>query len=156
VVVGFYFLNWIPPVPLSMKFGGMYHQVTKFGAVYQLTLEKPPWYRFWRRSDEVFRAADAAYCFTAVFAPVDLQTQIYHHWQYRPSVGQAGFATTDLIRLTILGGREEGYRSYTTKRRLLPGRWRVDVETADGRIIGRVAFRVEEGQDRREFEAMQY
>jgi hypothetical protein len=156
VLVGFYFLNWIPPVPLSMKFGGMYHQITKAGEVYELTFEKPPWYRVWRRSDDVFQGLDPAYCFTAVFAPVDLQTQIYHHWQYRPFTGGRGFATTDRIRLAILGGREGGYRSYTAKRRLSPGKWRVDVETADGRIIGRVAFRVEEAQGPREFETIAY
>ena len=156
VLLGFYFLNWIPPVPLSLKFSGMYHQITKLEDSYQLTLEKPPWYRFWQRSDDVFRDLDPAYCFTAVFAPVELQAQIYHHWQYRPLVGAAGFATTDRIRLTILGGREGGYRSYTAKRRLAPGKWRVDVETADGRIIGRVAFRVEEGRGARELETRSY
>lgn len=29
LMIGFYFLNWIPPVPLSLKFAGMYHQVQR-------------------------------------------------------------------------------------------------------------------------------
>jgi hypothetical protein len=156
IIMGSYFLNWIPPVPLSLKFGGMYHHITKVGDSYQLTMEKRPWYRVWQRSDGVFRDPDPAYCFTAVFAPVDLQTQIFHHWQYRPLSGIAGFATTDRIRLPIRGGREEGYRSYTAKRRLTPGKWRVDVETADGRIIGRIAFLVEEGESAGAFETRFY
>jgi hypothetical protein len=47
--------------------------------------------------------------------------------------------------MTIAGGREAGYRGYTTKSKLDPGEWRVDVETKDGRVIGRIGFHVEEG-----------
>ena len=146
VLVGFYFLNWIPPVPLSMKFGGVYHKITKADGAYQLAFEQGAWYQFWKRSDDPFRGGEPAYCFTAVFAPVDLHTTVYHRWQYRPRNGQA-FSTTDRIGFAISGGRERGYRVYTAKQRLMPGDWRVDVETPEGRIIGRVGFRVEEPSD---------
>ncbi len=147
VVVLFYFLNWIPPVPLSMTFGGIFHQIAKLGEDYLLSFEKGPWYRVWQRSDNPFRGTEAAYCFTAVFAPVDLHADIYHRWQYRQPPGRR-FVTTDRIRLTIIGGREGGYRAYTVKQRVLPGDWRVDVETDDGRTIGLVSFRVEEAPGR--------
>ncbi|HXF91565.1 MAG TPA: DUF2914 domain-containing protein [Nitrospiraceae bacterium] len=145
VLVGFYFLNWIPPVPLSMKFGGIYHNVTKVADAYELSFERGRWFQIWKRSDDPFRGEEPAYCFTAVFAPVDLKTTIYHHWQYRPTGarGKRSFVTADRIPISISGGREAGYRAYTVKQRLTPGEWRVDVEAADGRIIGRVNFRVE-------------
>ncbi|HEY7532205.1 MAG TPA: DUF2914 domain-containing protein, partial [Nitrospiraceae bacterium] len=57
------------------------------------------------------------------------------------------FAHADRIPIKISGGREGGYRAYTFKQRLDSGDWRVDVETEDGRIIGRVSVRVEERED---------
>ena len=143
VMVGFYLLNWIPPVPLSMKFGGVYQKIAKADGAYRLTFEEGDWYQYWKRSDDPFQGKEPAYCFTAVFAPVDMRTTIYHRWQYRPAAGR-DFSTTDRIGFAISGGREGGYRVYTAKQRLIPGDWRVDVETAEGRIIGRVRFRVEE------------
>ena len=145
VLVLLYFVNWIPPVPLSLKFGGLYHEVEKVDDRYRLGFEAARWYQLWKRSDTVFHGEGPAYCFTAVFAPVDLKTTIYHHWQYRaPRRNGAGtFTTTDRIPMLISGGREEGYRGYTVKSRVTGGDWRVDVETEDGRIVGRVAFRVE-------------
>lgn len=141
VLVGFYFLNWIPPVPLSMKRGGIYHQVTKEDGLYRLTFEEGDWYQVWKRSDNPFRGEGPAYCFTAVYAPVRLHGTIYHRWQHRQPNGD--FSQTDRIGMTISGGREGGYRGYTVKQKLAPGDWRVDVETEDGRIIGRVGFQVE-------------
>jgi hypothetical protein len=156
VLVGFYFLNWIPPVPLSMKFGGVYQKVAKADGAYRLTFGQGAWYQYWKRSDDPFRGTGPAYCFTAVFAPVDMRTTIFHRWQYRPAAG-LDFSTTDRIALAIAGGREGGYRGYTIKQRVMPGDWRVDVETPDGRVIGRVSFRVEEPSgERPEFEALTY
>jgi hypothetical protein len=137
-----YFLNWIPPVPLSMSFGGAYQHVTRAGDVYELGFEKGPWYQFWKRSDDLLPASLEAYCFTAIFAPVHMRTRIYHHWQYyQPESGR--YVTTDRIPVPIVGGRSGGYRAYSVKQSLFPGDWRVNVETADARIIGRVSFRVE-------------
>ncbi len=145
VLVGFYFLHWIPPVPLSLKFAGIYHQVEKKDGAFRLGFEQGSWYQFWKRSDDPFRGAGPAHCFTAVFAPVALQTTIVHHWQYRPAGrSDAAFVTTDRIPLAISGGREAGYRGVTVKSRLDPGEWRVDVETHEGQVIGRIGFHVTE------------
>ena len=145
--VWFYFLNWIPPVPLSLKFGGVYHEITKTNDTYHLTFAEGSWYQWGKRSDDTFQGTGPLYCFTAVFAPLSLETTIFHHWQHRPlpstSHSQSGrFSTTDRIPITISGGREHGYRSYTVKQRVPPGDWRVDVETKDGRLIGRITFTV--------------
>lgn len=145
LLVGFYFLNWIPPVPLSLKFGGIYHEVKKTGDRFELSFEKR-WYQVWKRSDNAFPANEPIYCFTAVFAPVDLNTTVYHHWFFRANDSRS-FTHADKIPIKISGGREGGYRAYTFKLRLNPGDWRVDVETEDGRIVGRVSVRVEERGD---------
>ncbi len=138
-LIGFYFLNWIPPVPLSLKFGGIYHEVKKTGDRFELSFDRQ-WHEVWKRSDSTFPADEPVYCFTAVFAPVALSTTVYHHWYYRPDDTKA-FIHADKIPIKISGGREGGYRAYSFKQRLEPGDWRVDVETEDGRIIGRVAVR---------------
>ncbi len=145
--VGFYFLNWIPPVPLSLKFGGVYHEITKTNDTYHLTFAEEAWYQWWKRSDDTFQGTGPLYCFTAVFAPLSLETTIVHHWQHRPLPETPDspirpFSTTDRIPITISGGREHGYRSYTVKQRVSPGDWRVDVETKDGQLIGRLTFAV--------------
>ena len=140
ILVGFYFLNWIPPVPLSLKFGGIYHDVKRPGDHFELAYERR-WYEFWKRSDTTFPADTPIYCFTAVFAPVDLNTTIYHHWYYRPHDSRP-FTHADKIPLKISGGREGGYRAYSFKQGLDPGDWRGDVEAGDGRILGRVSVTV--------------
>ncbi len=145
LLVGFYFMNWIPPVPLSLKFGGIYHEVRKSGDQFELLFERK-WYEVWKTSDSVFPANEPIYCFTAVFAPVALKTTVYHHWYFRRDSSKP-YSHADKIPLQISGGREGGYRAYTFKQRLDPGDWRVDVETEDGRIIGRVTVRIEERAD---------
>ena len=139
-----YFLNWIPPIPLSLKFGGIYHQIEKNQDEYLLTYEKGPWYDIWKESNDRVGIDAPVYCFSSVFAPVTLQTTIYHHWQWRDFKEPASFMTTDRIPITITGGREKGYRSYTTKHRVQPGEWRVNVETEDGRLLGLMTFFAED------------
>ena len=87
LLVGFYFLNWIPPVPLSLKYGGFYHEVKRAGDRFELSFEKQ-WYQLLKRSDDTFPADEPIYCFTAVFAPVDLNTTVYQHWYVRPDGGK--------------------------------------------------------------------
>ncbi len=140
---GFYFLNWIPPVPLSLKEGGMYHHIQKKDGLYELRFEKGSWYQFWKQSDNTFHYApgDTVFCFASVFAPTRLNTNIIHHWQ-RYDEKQDRWLTTDRRSYRIKGGRDGGYRGYTYKKNMRQGAWRVDVETAGGLLLGRIGFDV--------------
>jgi hypothetical protein len=78
-----------------------------------------------------------------VFSPTHLDTQIVHEWQYYNPVDEE-WQTTDTISFPIIGGRDGGYRGYSSKSTISPGRWRVNVETPHGQTIGRINFQVEE------------
>ncbi|NJN70638.1 MAG: DUF2914 domain-containing protein, partial [Nitrospira sp.] len=141
VLVGFYFLNWIPPVPLSLKFGGIYHEVKRTGNQFELSFEKQ-WYQFWKRANTTFPADEPIYCFTAVFAPVDLNTTIYHHWYFRPNDARPVHACGSNPNQDFWWGAKAAIAPIASSRGLDSGDWRVDVEAEDGRIIGRVAVTV--------------
>jgi hypothetical protein len=77
-----------------------------------------------------------------VFAPYRLTTNIVHQWEWRdPRNGD--WVAKDRMRFTIHGGRADGYRTYSLRRTLQPGEWRVNILSDDGRTIGRVRFAVE-------------
>ena len=139
----FYFLNWIPPVPLSLKAGGIYHHVHKTDNYYLARFEQGRWYQPFKSSDNSYHYApgDTVYCFASVFAPARLNKQIVHRWQFYDRK-KGTWQTTDHQRYRISGGRDGGYRGYTYKRHLQPGEWRVDVETADGSLLGRIPFEI--------------
>jgi hypothetical protein len=140
----FYLLNWIPPVPLSLKAGGIYRNVTRVDGTYQLSYAKPPWYLFLRRGEPVFRRTkeDSVYCFTAIFAPTELKKKIYHHWQLLDPK-EDEWVETDRVGFEITGGSDIGWRGYTAKHNMTPGQWRVQVKTDDGLLLGEVSFEVE-------------
>ncbi len=139
-----YFINWIPPVPLSLKEGGVYHYIHKNADQYEMRFEKGNWYQFWKKSDDIFHytPGDTVFCFASVFAPTKLDKKIVHHWQvYNENQGE--WLTTDRRSYRIVGGRDGGYRGYTYKRNLQEGEWRVDVETKEESLLGRISFTIE-------------
>lgn len=142
-VVFFYVNQWIPPVPLALRDGGVYNDVTHDEGAFVLHYEEPPWYQPWTDDSDPFHIApdDTIHCFAAVFAPTSLETKIYHHWQKYDPVDDR-WLDTDRIGYEVVGGRRNGYRGVTFKRHIHPGEWRVTVEAADGRPIGRIRFNV--------------
>lgn len=143
LVVIFYLNHWIPPIPLALREGGVYHEVSRQSNAFVLRYEKPPWYRPWINDDTPFHYAsgDTVHCFAAVFAPTTLETKIYHEWQYYDATRDV-WVKTDRIGYQVVGGRYNGYRGVTFKQNLHPGEWRVSVETAGQRPIGRIYFDV--------------
>ncbi|MCB9649164.1 MAG: DUF2914 domain-containing protein [Deltaproteobacteria bacterium] len=54
-------------------------------------------------------------------------------------------ARVDVVDLDVRGGREEGFRTWSTKRNLGPrpqGRWRCRVVTAAGQVVGQIRFEI--------------
>jgi hypothetical protein len=119
----------------------VYHRVERQGEVYALYRDPAPW-TSWLVRDQRFvaRPGDQIYAFVAVYSPARFEDAVFVRWELRDAA--QGWQTSDRLPLTIVGGREEGFRAYTTKRNYSPGRWRVSVETSDGRQIGRLAFTV--------------
>jgi hypothetical protein len=138
-----YFTNLIPPVPLSLKDAGVYHSVVREGDDYRLTVEETHWYDLRSRFRPVFHrvGSESVVVFTSVFAPTDIETTIYHRWEhYDESARQ--WVESGTISFPIVGGRDGGYRGYTKKTSVPPGKWRVEVINARGQILGQVRFNV--------------
>jgi len=134
-----YFARVIPPLPMAMKSMGIYHAVEKEGTDYRLSHQRPRW-RFWHTGDQRFlaRPGDRVYLFVRVFAPTGFEDGVVVRWEYDDP--QKGWTEQSHYRLSIVGGREAGYRGYAYKGNYRPGDWRVHVETADGRVIGSLGF----------------
>ena len=139
-----YFANIIPPLPLALKDAGIYHGVTRMTDGNYLLLEEPvPWYEVYLRYNTAFHHSpgENAYVYSAIFAPSGLSTTVLHEWQ-RYDEADRQWVTTNTVRYPIVGGRDGGYRGYSYKTNISPGKWRVNVITQYGQSIGRISFTV--------------
>jgi len=137
-----YFTNIIPPIPLSLKDAGIYHKVERIDGNYFAEEEKKTWYEiFIKRNTINIAIGKPIYFYSAVFAPIKLDTKIFHRWEYFDTKKNI-WIETDRISFNIFGGRDGGYRGYSIKNNIREGLWRVDVMTNRGQILGRTEFRV--------------
>lgn len=139
-----YFTNAIPPLPLALKDAGVYHSIVKHAdGTYSLVGEPIAWWNIFERYNTTFHQSpgDTAVVWSAVFAPSGLSTTIFHEWQHYEEKSRS-WRTTNTEQFPILGGRDGGYRGYSIKDTLAEGKWRVNVITPYGQIIGRISFTV--------------
>lgn len=140
-----YFTNILPPLPLSATAAGVYHSVWRVPGAYLAKNEAEPWqvrYLGFAPTLHIVAAGESLSAYSSIFAPTKLATSIVHRWQwYDPQAEQ--WMTKLVITYPIVGGRDGGYRGYSTAVMSKIGRWRVDVETVDGRLIARLPFFVE-------------
>lgn len=152
----FYYLGWIPPVPLSVKEIGVYHNIERNTVGdYELFYEKSDW-QFWLSGDQNFKSfqGEKIYIFTRIFSPARFNDTLYLNWQtYIESKNK--WVSTDRIPIKISGGRKSGYRGYAFKENYSEGDWRVLVETNDQREVGRINFSVKKFNEPREIEITQ-
>lgn len=142
-VLGLYLLRVVPPIPLYARSMGIYHEVRRQGGQYRLFHQRPGW-KLWQTGDQTFRArpGDRAYLFVSIWAPRGFRDLVKVRWS-REEPGR-GFVDHKPYPLSFQGGREQGFRTFAYTSDPHPGRWRVFVETDDGRVIGTLGFTVVE------------
>ena len=74
-------------------------------------------------------------CFTPIVAPRGLHDHLRHVWR------QNGIRRMD-ISLEVRGGRDKGFRTWSTYHGPAPGFWTCTVETESGQRLGRVSARI--------------
>jgi Protein of unknown function (DUF2914) len=152
IVNGLYFLNLIPPLPLSLKQADVFHSLAVKGpGDYTVTTESQTasgiasidfLARFFALRQTVhIRPGDPLTVYTAVFSPIALATKVVHEWQYYDR-SKGEWITRARIPLSVVGGRDGGYRTFSVTSAITAGLWRVDVETPGGQAIGRLNFNV--------------
>jgi len=143
-ISGLYVSGVLPPIPLSVRDVGVYHRVELANGKYELTTERETLLERIVPGQTIhIQEGDPVYVFTAIFAPTDLNTTIYHRWQmYNEDTDD--WVEKDRLSFSIVGGRAEGYRGYSLKRAVSTGVWRVDIETETEQVLGRIHFRIEQ------------
>lgn len=138
-----YFANLIPPIPLSLKDGGVYHSLKRNSSGnYAVGAEEQGWRRFITLYPDYHKApGEPVFVYSAIFSPPALDITVIHEWQYKDSATK-NWKTTNRFNLPIVGGRDGGFRTFSEKFNIAPGHWRVNVLTTRGQVIGRIRFNV--------------
>ncbi|MFA6301282.1 MAG: DUF2914 domain-containing protein [Candidatus Paceibacterota bacterium] len=141
LVNALYFTNLIPPIPLSLKDGGIYHSVQKNNdGNYVVTYENRGIKDFFNLYPTFSKlTAEPVYAFSAIFSPKNLNITIVHEWQYY-GANKKKWITDREINLPVIGGRDGGFRTYSARSNLMAGKWRVNVKTTHGQTIGTIRF----------------
>ena len=152
IMNAFYFSNVIPPIPLSLREAEVVHRVERTASDYILFDERESILQRLIPGKMIHIASnEPVYVFASIFAPTDLNTTIVHDWQYFDEQTK-NWVDWSNPSYAISGGRESGYRGYSFSSNVRAGKWRVDIETKRGQVLGRVRFRVEHVQNSPELE----
>ena len=139
LIVNFlYFSNLIPPIPLTLKDVGLYHEIERINDNYRVVTEESGIFNFGREIRNIRSDVDRLYFYSAIYAPPEMNLKVVHRWEKRTD---NGWEVRARIPFNIYGGRDIGYRWYSYYS-VEPGLWRVAVETERGQIVGRSRFEV--------------
>ena len=142
LVNALYFLDFLPPIPLSVKDAGVYYSVQRNSeGNYVLVGEKPTWRNYVELYPDFHGlVGQPIFAYSAVFAPPGLNVTIVHEWQHLDTK-TGKWVTLDRVSLKVNGGRDGGFRTFSEKKfNLSTGKWRVNVLTTTGQVMGRIRF----------------
>lgn len=142
-----YFLDLIPPLPLSLQDAGVYHSIIRNSeGNYIASFEERSFFDKIKQIVGVYPTyhndGKFVYVFSSIFSPADFKLTIVHEWQ-KYDLNTNSWVTSGVISLPVKGGRAAGYRTYSAKSGVTPGKWRVSVKTVSGQVLGRLVFVVE-------------
>lgn len=139
-----YIMNWVPPVPLVLKQKIACQNFDK--ATYTCDIDDPNIFQSIGLQIPSVHKVDSSevYFLASIYAPAKLKAELEYLWYYQdPQTGK--YKLTDRIssgRMTLNGGRESGFRTFTRKKNTPPGKYRVEVAYKNGAVIGSGTFAV--------------
>ena len=139
-----YIMNWVPPVPLVLKQKIACQNFDK--ATYTCDTDDPNIFQSIGLQIPSVHKVDSSevYFLASIYAPAKLKAELEYLWYYQdPQTGK--YKLTDRIssgRMTLNGGRESGFRTFTRKKNTPPGKYRVEVAYKNGAVIGSGTFEV--------------
>lgn len=139
-----YIMNWVPPVPLVLKQKIACQNFDK--ATYTCDIDDPNIFQSIGLQIPSVHKIDSSevYFLASIYAPAKLKAELEYLWYYQdPQTGK--YKLTDRIssgRMTLNGGRESGFRTFTRKKNTPPGKYRVEVAYKNGAVIGSGTFEV--------------
>ena len=139
-----YIMNWVPPVPLVLKQKIACQNFDK--ASYSCDVDSPSFLqKVGLKMPSVHRSnGNEVYFVTSVYAPAKLKAELEYLWYYQ-NPSSKKYTLTDRIsssRMTINGGRETGFRTYSRKKNIPAGKYRVEIAYKNGAVIGSGTFEV--------------
>jgi hypothetical protein len=140
----FYFLNIIPPIPLSLTELSVYQSVERTSSGgYRIIKESDSWFEIIPFVSDTFHPIEGQgiSCFARVYAPTNLTTDIVHRWEFLDESGDWIEHFTTSYKIT--GENKRGYRGFTNIKNIHDGEWRCGVETKRGQVLGRLSFTVD-------------
>lgn len=148
----FYFLNIIPPIPLSLKESELVHSLERVDGVYLVQYEKSSFFQFGKTKNTFqWKEGEPVYFYTSIFAPTEINIDIYHKWYfYNPNTEK--WILKNTISYPIFGGRDDGYRGYSYKNIIEIGRWKVEIVNEKGQVLGLKKFVIENTNESLELE----
>ena len=139
-----YIMNWVPPVPLVLKQKIACQNFDK--ATYTCDIDDPNIFQSIGLQIPSVHKVDSSevYFLASIYAPAKLKAELEYLWYFQdPQTGK--YKLTDRIssgRMTLNGGRESGFRTYTRKKNIPAGKYRVEVAYKNGAVIGSGTFEV--------------
>lgn len=143
-----YFSNLIPPIPLTMRDVGIYHEIQRINDNYLVKTEEcQSWDNCFFSSKKRHIDASRAriYFYSAVYAPSGMDMTMVHRWQ-RKNEETGRWITKAEIPFNLYGGRSVGFRWYSYYT-VNPGLWRVTIQTERGQVVGRKRFHIIKEED---------
>jgi hypothetical protein len=138
-----YLAGAIPPVPLVMRQNMACVNGRASGGEYLCDGGRPDLLVRWGLASPTVRyePGERVSVLSAVSAPEGISTRLEHRWARREG---GKWNRYDTIEVRMTGGRDSGWRFYSYKRSVKPGRWRVTTAAPDGRVVGYLRFDLEE------------
>lgn len=143
-------LGFVPPVPLVYKNNLVCTDFNK--KEYSCSVDEPSILQRLGITNTTVHTDNAVYCLTAVFAPLQVEVTMQHRWYRYTDDGV--WKQTDDMEFEMRGGRKDGWRFWSRKRRIKPGLWKVETALKDGPVLGYEKFEVIDGNTQKRRDAL--